>query len=72
MVLKYPTTLYENLMLIVPVFILLPLFWGIGRFPVFYFEETEKSISLHLKLLILTIVIFILYRVFLGIGINFG
>jgi len=72
MVLKYPTTLYENLMLIVPVFMLLPLFWGIGRFPVFYFEETEKSISLHLKLLILTMVIFILYRVFLGIGINFG
>lgn len=72
MVLKYPTTLYENLMLIVPVFILLPLFWGIGRFPVFYFEETEKSISLHLRLLIVTIVIFILYRVFLGIGINFG
>jgi hypothetical protein len=59
-------------MLIVPVFILLPLFWGIGRFPVFYFEETEKSINLHLKLVLVTSVIFILYRVFLGIGINLG
>jgi len=72
MVLKYPTTLYENLMLIIPVFVLLPLFWGIGRFPVFYFEETEKSINLHLKLVVGTIVIFIMYRVFLGIGINLG
>jgi hypothetical protein len=59
-------------MLIIPIFILLPLFWGIGRFPVFYFEETEKSINLNLKLLIGTAAIIILYRILLGIGINFG
>ncbi len=72
LVLKFPNTLYENLMLIIPIFILLPLFWGIGRFPVFYFEETEKSINLNLKLLIGTAAIIILYRILLGIGINFG
>ncbi len=70
--LKYPTSLYETLMLLIPFFIFMPLFWGIGRFPVFYFEETEKSIKLNYRLVILTLGIIILYRVVLGLGINIG
>lgn len=69
---KYPLSLYETLMLFVPLFMLLPLFWGIGRFPVFYFEETEKSIQISTRLVLITVGIYILYRVVLGIGINIG
>jgi hypothetical protein len=70
--LKFPLTLYEALMLIIPIFILLPLFWGIGRFPVFYFEETEKKIRIHYRIVILTLVVFLLFRIWCGIGINIG
>jgi len=72
LMLKYPTTLYETLLLIIPFFMIMPLFWGIGRFPVFYFEETEKSIRVNYRLVFITLGIYLLYRVVLGIGINIG
>lgn len=72
LIIKYPLSLYETLMLFIPFFILMPLFWGIGRFPVFYFEETEKSIQINTRLVIVTLGIYIFYRIILGIGINFG
>lgn len=71
-IIKYPLTLYEVLMLFIPIFILLPLYWGIGRFPPFYFEEAEKSIKINYQLVIITLVLILLYRVVLGIGINIG
>jgi hypothetical protein len=71
-IIKYPLSLYETLMLFIPMFIILPLYWGIGRYPVFYFEETKKSIQISTRLIFITLGIYILYRVFLGIGINFG
>jgi hypothetical protein len=70
--LKYPLTLYDTCLLIIPIFILLPLYWGIGRYPVFYFEDTPKSIQLSYKLIISTVVILVFYRLVLGIGINIG
>jgi len=70
--LKFPVSFYETLMLIVPFFFLLPLFWGIGSFPVFYFEEVNKSIRINRSLVIITITVFIIYRIVLGIGINIG
>jgi hypothetical protein len=70
--LKYPLTLYDTLILITPLFMLLPLYWGIGRFPVFYFEETKKSIKINYALVLITASILVLYRVLLGIGINIG
>lgn len=72
LIIKYPLSLYEILMLFIPLFMLLPLFWGIGRYPVFYFEETEKSIRISPRLIIVTLSAFILYRFVLGIGINIG
>jgi len=72
LVIKYPLSLYETLMLFIPLFVLLPLYWGIGRFPVFYFEEAEKSIQISSRLIIVTAVVYVLYRVILGIGINIG
>lgn len=72
LVIKYPLSLYETLMLFIPFFILMPLFWGIGRFPVFYFEETEKSIQISTRLIIITLGVYILYRIIFGIGINIG
>jgi hypothetical protein len=70
--LKYPLTLYETCLLIIPIFILLPLFWGIGRYPVFYFEDTPKLIQFSFQLIISTVIILAFYRLVLGIGINIG
>ena len=72
LVIKYPLSFYEILMLFMPVFILLPLYWGVDRYPVFYFEETKKTIQISYRLVIITLVIFIVYRVVLGIGIDIG
>jgi len=72
LVIKYPLSLYETLLLFIPLFMLLPLYWGIGRYPVFYFEETKKTIQISYRLVIITLVIFIVYRVVLGIGIDIG
>ncbi len=72
LVIKYPLSLYESMMLFIPLFMLLPLFWGIGRFPVFYFEEEDKTIKISLKLVMITLGAYILYRVLLGIGLNLG
>jgi hypothetical protein len=71
-IIKYPLSFYETLMLFIPVFMLLPLFWGIGRYPVFYFEETEKSIQISPSLILITVGVYVLYRIVLGIGINIG
>lgn len=70
--LKYPLSLYETLMIFMPVFILLPLFWGIRRLPVYYFEEESKSIHISVKLVFSTIIIYTLYRIVLSSGVNIG
>jgi hypothetical protein len=72
LILKYPLSLYETLMLFIPFFVLMPLYWGIGRFPVFYFEETEKSIQISTRLIIVTLACYSIYRIVFGIGINIG
>jgi hypothetical protein len=69
---KYPLSLYETLMLFIPLFMLMPLYWGIGRYPVFYFEEIEKTVKISKRLVLTTVAALILYRVVLGIGINLG
>jgi len=69
---KYPLSLYETLLLFMPLFVLLPLYWGIGRYPVFYFEEAEKSIQISFRLVLVTAAAYIIYRVVLGFGINIG
>jgi hypothetical protein len=72
LIIKYPLSLYETIMLFIPFFMLLPLFWGIGRYPVFYFEETTKSVRISYRLVLITLGIYLLYRIVLGIGINIG
>ena len=72
LVIKYPLSLYETLLLFIPLFVLLPLFGGIKRYPVFYFEEGEKSIQISPRLIVVTLALYILYRIVLGIGINIG
>jgi hypothetical protein len=71
-VIKYPLSLYETLIIFIPIFLLLPLFWGIGRYPVFYFEEEDKSIKISTKLILITTGIYSIYRIVLAIGINIG
>ena len=69
---KYPISLYDTLILFMPVFMLLPLYWGINRYPVFYFEETPKSINISYRLVLITLGAITMYRAVLGIGINIG
>lgn len=70
LIIKYPLSLYDTLMLFIPMFILFPLYWGIERYPVFYFEENEKSIGISYRLVIITLSIFVLYRIVLIRGIS--
>jgi hypothetical protein len=70
--LKYPLTLYETLLLTIPVFVIAPLFIGVGLLPTYFFEETEKPIHLSLKLMVIALIFILLFRVVLGIGIKFG
>ncbi len=72
LIIKYPITLYETLILFAPLFMLIPLYWGISHFPVFYFEESEKSIKINTLLVLFTILVYVFYRTLLGIGINIG
>ena len=72
LVIKYPISLYDTLMLFIPVFMILPLYWGISRYPVFYFEETPKTIAISYRLVLITLGLCIVYRAVLGIGINIG
>jgi len=69
---KFPLSLYDTLILFIPVFILMPLFWGIGKYPVFYFEEDKKEINISFRVVFITIIAFILFRIILGKGINIG
>jgi hypothetical protein len=69
---KIPLSLYESLMLVVPVFILLPLLWSISRFPVFYFEEKEKPIRINFRLIAVTVGFYLMYRIVLAHGIYIG
>lgn len=69
---KYPLSLYQTLMLFVPLIMLLPLCFGMGYFPDFYFDETNKTAQINFKAVIATLGIYFLYRLVLGIGINIG
>jgi hypothetical protein len=68
---KHPLSFYDSFLLFIPMFLLFPLYWGIKRFPVFYFEETEKSIDISYKLVIITISIYLVFRIVLIRGISF-
>jgi hypothetical protein len=70
--LKYPLTFYESLLLTIPVFMIAPLFIGTGVLPTYFFEETEKSIQVSLRLIIITVLFIVLFRVVLGIGLKFA
>jgi hypothetical protein len=70
LVIKYPLSLYNTLLLFIPMFLLFPLYWGIERYAVFYFEENDKSIGISYRLVIITLSIIILYRIILIRGIS--
>ncbi len=72
LVIKYPLSLYEALLLITPLFILLPLSWGTNSLPSFYFEQTEKSINPNFRIIVMTALLYLIYRIALGFGINIG
>ncbi|HPT02285.1 MAG TPA: hypothetical protein PLJ84_06775 [Bacteroidales bacterium] len=67
---RMPLSLYEFLLLISPGLFILPLMWGINKYPPYFFEERPKKIEVHWRPVIITIVVIILYRMILGIGIT--
>ncbi|HOW31306.1 MAG TPA: hypothetical protein PLP88_07055 [Bacteroidales bacterium] len=69
---RFPVSLYELLLIITPGLMILPLFWGIGKFPPYFFEDHPKTIDIHWKLVIIAICVIITYLVVLGIGIKIG
>ncbi len=71
LVIKYPLSFYENLLLIIPVFMIIPLFIGTGVLPTYFFEESEKHIRISIKLVVVTGLFIVLFRIILGIGIKF-
>jgi hypothetical protein len=72
LLLRFPLSLYELLLTLTPVLIILPLWWGIGRFPPFYFEEHPKTIEIHWRLVIIAIIAILLYLIVMGYGIRIG
>jgi hypothetical protein len=70
--LRYPLSFYETLLLIIPLFMLFPLFIDAGVLPTYFFEETDKPIHISIKLIIVTLIFVVLFRVLLGIGIKFS
>lgn len=70
--LRLPLSLYELLLIITPGFILLPLFFGIHRNTIFFFDEKEKSIGLKVKAVAIAILLLVAFRVAMGIGIRLG
>lgn len=71
-ILRFPLSLYELLLLLTPILIILPLWWGISKFPPYFFEDHPKSIEIHWRIVITTLVIIALYRVVMGVGIRIG
>lgn len=70
--LRFPLSLYELLLLITPVLFILPLWWGISRFPPYFFEEHPKTIDIHWRLVATALVVIVLYRIIMGFGIRIG
>ncbi|HPT13276.1 MAG TPA: hypothetical protein PK796_00705 [Bacteroidales bacterium] len=70
--LRFPLSLYELLLLLTPILIILPLWWGISKFPPYFFEEQDKSINIHWRPIITALLMILLYRVVMGFGIRIG
>jgi hypothetical protein len=69
---RLPLSLYELLLFVMPVFLFVPLFISVGRFPKFYFEKARKKFYYERKLIISVAILFVLYRIILGFGIDFN
>jgi len=69
---KFPLSVYDSLMLLIPFFVLLPLFWSTDRQPAYYFEENKKNITVSVSLVLLTIFLYVAYRVIFARGIYLG
>jgi hypothetical protein len=68
--LRFPVSIYEALLLVTPIFMILPLFIGFYRFTIFFFDENERSNRLRISILIFAIVLMAAYRVVFGFGIR--
>jgi len=70
--LRSPLSLYELLLLITPGFILLPLLSNMYKFTIFFFDDKERNIKLHLKIVIIAVSLLAAFRFLLGIGLRIG
>lgn len=72
LIMRFPLSLYELLLQITPVLFILPLWWGISKFPPYFFEERPKDIKIHKHLVVVSLIILVIYRIFMGLGIRIG
>lgn len=70
--LRFPISLYECLLLVTPVFIIIPLYMGFHRNTIFYFDEKERTIRLKAGLLVVAVGLLAFFRLIFGIGIRIG
>jgi hypothetical protein len=71
-IIRFPLSLYELLLIVTPGFILLPLFSQMHKFTIFFFGENEKSIKLNIKIVLIAICLLVFFRIVFGFGIRIG
>lgn len=67
---RIPLTLYESLLMITPIFTLIPLYWSVERHSVFYFEEGKKPHQINFYLVVSVTGILIIYETIFSIGLR--
>lgn len=67
---RIPLTLYESLLLLTPIFTLIPLYWAIERHSVYYFEEGHKPHNINYFLVAVAIGMLIIFVTIFSIGVR--
>lgn len=70
LIVRIPLSLFESLLLLTPIFTLIPLYWSVERHSVFYFEEGEKTHQINFYLVAAATGIFIIYIIIFTIGLR--
>lgn len=69
---RFPVSLFELIILFTPGIILLPLVWMVYHNPDYYFEEKPRNFSVVFIPLIITILLLLFYRIFFASGLRIG
>jgi hypothetical protein len=70
--LRFPLSLYELLLMITPGLVLVPLFSGLHRFTIFYYDDEERKFNLNHKIILISFGILAVFRILWGFGLRIG